>query len=140
MARKRRGDRVSLPWEQRRGRLRGALDRTRWQALLAVLAFAALAYGVTRYAQYRIRVRNTEVAIAQVKQAIDRFRADVGRCPSSNTELLHPPLSQKHYLDSMPDDGWGRPLSIRCPGHFDQEADVISAGPSGSLLKDDNIQ
>ena len=140
MARKRRGDRVSLPWEQRRGRLRGALDRTRWQALLAVLAFAALAYGVTRYAQHRIRVRNTEVAIAQVKQAIDRFRADVGRCPSSNTELLHPPLSQKHYLDSMPDDGWGRPLSIRCPGHFDQEADVISAGPSGSLLKDDNIQ
>lgn len=99
-----------------------------------------LTVGFTRNARHRVRVRDTQVAVAQVKQAIDRFRADVGRCPSSDTELLHPPLSQKHYLDSMPVDGWGRPLTIRCPGHFEEEADVISAGPSGSLLKDDNIQ
>jgi len=85
-------------------------------------------------------MRNTRVAIAQVKQAINRFRTDVGRCPSSNTELLHPPLSQKHYLDNLPTDGWERPLHIRCPGHFEDQADVISAGPSGSLLEDDNIQ
>jgi len=108
--------------------------------LLGLVLLILLTIGFARYAGYRIRVRDTQVAIAQVKQAIDRFRADVGRCPRSNTELLHPPLSQKHYLDSMPKDGWGRPLSIRCPGHFEEEADVISAGPSGSLLKDDNIQ
>jgi type II secretory pathway pseudopilin PulG len=140
MARRKRGERVSLPWERRRGRWRDILSKTRWQALLGLLVLAVAAIGLTRYTQHRIRVRNTEVAIAQVKQAIDRFRADVGRCPRSNTELLHPPLSQKHYLDSVPEDGWGRPLSIRCPGHFEEEADVISAGPSGSLLKDDNIQ
>jgi hypothetical protein len=29
---------------------------------------------------------------------------------------------------------------MRCPGYFEEEAEVISAGPSGSLLKDDNIQ
>ena len=96
--------------------------------------------GFIRYTQHRIRVRNTEVAIAQLKQAIDRFRADVGRCPSSNAELLHPPRAQKHYLDSMPKDGWGRLLAVRCPGYFGEEAEVISAGPSGSLLQDDNIQ
>ena len=101
--------------------------------IAAAIAFAG-------YAQRRVRIRNTSVAIGQVKLAIDRFRADVGRCPSSETELLHPPLAQKHYLDAMPTDGWGRPLHIRCPGHYDDEADVISAGPSGSLLKDDNIQ
>jgi type II secretory pathway pseudopilin PulG len=105
-----------------------------------MLLLIVVAASFTRYARHRVRVRDTRVAVAQVKQAIDQFRADVGRCPVSERELLHPPLSQKHYLDSMPKDGWGRPLTIRCPGDFDDDADVISAGPSGSLSKDDNIQ
>lgn len=140
MARRRQKTRVSLPWERRGGRLRGLLHNTRWQALLGLVAMVVFAIGFTRYARHRVQVRDTRVAIAQVKQAIDRFQADVGRCPGSKTELLHPPLSQKHYLDTMPKDGWGRSLSIRCPGYFAEEAEVISAGPSGSLLKDDNIQ
>lgn len=109
--------------------------------MLVGSAFAlVLLLGFARYAERRVRIRNTQVAIAQVKQAIDRFRADVGRCPRSNAELLHPPLSQKHYLDAIPTDGWGSPLMVQCPGHFEEEAAVISAGPSGSLLWDDNIQ
>jgi len=131
---------MSLPWERRGGRWRGIVKDTRWQALVGIALLVVLVIGFARYARYRIRVRDTQVAIAQVKQAIDRFRADVGRCPRSDTELLHPPLSQKRYLDSIPRDGWGRPLSIDCPGYFEEEAEVISAGPSGSLLKDDNIQ
>ena len=131
---------MSLPWERRGGRWRGIVKDTRWQALVGIALLVVLTIGFTRYARYRVRVRDTQVAIAQVKQAIDRFRADVGRCPRSDTELLHPPLSQKRYLDSIPRDGWGRPLSIDCPGYFEEEAEVISAGPSGSLLKDDNIQ
>jgi len=131
---------VSLPWERRGGRWRGLIHNTRWQALLGLAAMVILVMGFTRYARHRVQVRDTRVAIAQVRQAIDRFQADVGRCPGSNAELLHPPLSQKHYLDTMPKDGWGRSLSIRCPGYFQEEAEVISAGPSGSLLKDDNIQ
>jgi type II secretory pathway pseudopilin PulG len=138
--RPRQRERISLPWERRAGRWRSVLNNTRWQALLGLVVLVVLTIGFTRYARHRVQVRDTEVAIAQVKQAIDRFRADVGRCPNSDTELLHPPLSQKHYLDSIPKDGWGRPLSIRCPGYFEEEADVISAGPSGSLAKDDNIQ
>lgn len=140
MGRRRQRERVSLPWERRGGRWRSVLRNTRWQALLGLVLLVLLTIGFSRYARDRVRVRNTQVAIAQVKQAIDRFRAEVGRCPRSETELLHPPLSQKRYLDSMPKDGWGRPLSIRCPGYFEEEAEVISAGPSGSLLKDDNIQ
>lgn len=140
MTRRRNRERISLPWERRGGRWRSALSNTHWQAILGLLVTAAVLVGFTRHTRHRIRVRDTEVAVAQVKQAIDRFRADVGRCPTSNTELLHPPLSQKHYLDSIPLDGWGNPLSIRCPGYFEEEADVISAGPSGSFMKDDNIQ
>ncbi len=140
MARRRQKERISLPWERRGGRWRGALSNPRWQALLALAVLVVAGAGFIRYTRHQIRVRDTEVAIAQLKQAIDQFRADMGRCPSSNAELLHPPRSQKHYLDSMPKDGWGRSLTIRCPGYFEEEADVISAGPSGSLLKDDNIQ
>ena len=141
MARRRRQrERISLPWERRRGRLRGALGDTRWQAILTALVGVLLLLGFARHAERRVRVRDTRVAIAQVKQAIDRFRDDVGRCPSSSAELLQPPLAQKHYLDSLPPDGWNRPLHVKCPGYFGDEADVISAGPSGSLLKDDNIQ
>ena len=140
MARRQQKERISLPWEGRGGRWWGALSNPRWQALLGLFLILVGAAGFIRYTQHRIRVRNTEVAIAQLKQAIDRFRADLGRCPSSKTELLHPPRSQKHYLDSMPKDGWGRPFAIRCPGYFEEEAEVISAGPSGSLLQDDNIQ
>ncbi len=140
MARRKQRERVSLPWERRGGRWRSALRNTRWQALLGLVLFTAVVTGFTRYARHRVQVRDTRVAIAQVKQALARFRSDVGRCPTSDSELLHPPLSQKHYLHSMPKDGWGRPLSIRCPGHFEEEAEVISAGPSGSLAKDDNIQ
>lgn len=140
MARRVRRERVSLPWERRGGRWRGAFRNIRWQALLGGLLLLVLVVEFTRYTRHRVRVRDTDVAVAQVKQAIDRFRADVGRCPSTAAELLHPPLSQKHYLASMPTDGWGRPLTIRCPGLFEDEAEVISAGPSGSLMKDDNIQ
>ena len=140
MARRRYRERISLPWEGRGRRLQGPFDGARWTTWLGLFVLLAIFLASLRYGRHRIRVRDTRVAIAQVKQATSRFRADVGRCPKSDAELLHPPVSQKHYLDSMPLDGWGRPLLLRCPGYFQYEAEVISAGPSGSLLKDDNIQ
>lgn len=140
MARGRRKERVALPWERRGGPWRTAVSQTRWQALLGLLVVALLLFAFGRYVRHQVRVRNTEAAIARVKQAIDHFRTDVGRCPRSEAELLHPPLPHKHYLDAMPRDGWGQALAIRCPGFFEDDADVISAGPSGSLLEDDNIQ
>ena len=139
MARRRSKDRISLPWERRQTLLSGVFRNPRWRAILATLIAGAAAWSFFRYARHELRVRNTEVAIHQVERAIERFRTDMGRCPSSNEELLRPPRAQTHYLDQMPNDGWGRPLHVRCPGYYEDEADVTSAGPSGSLLKDDNI-
>lgn len=137
---RRRRERVSLPWEARES-VWGRLARAaRWRSLLVWSVLLLACVVLYRYAREEIRHRDTEVAIARVKQAIERFRLDIGRCPESVGELIRPPLSQKHYLQSTPKDGWGRPLSIRCPGYFGEEADVISAGPSGSLLIDDNVQ
>lgn len=138
MARKRRE--IALPWEQR-GRWLGRLvagSRIRAGLLaLGVLTVAGLLY---RSADHRSRVRETRVAIVSVRRAIDQFRADHGRCPRSTTELQHPPRTGTRYLRRTPKDGWGRELHVACPGQADpDDADVISAGPSGSFHEHDNI-
>ena len=70
---RRRGkkDRISLPWERRTGRWRGALQNTRWQAVLGIALSFILLVGFIRYTEGKIRARNTRVAIGQVEQAID---------------------------------------------------------------------
>jgi hypothetical protein len=138
--RTRRRREVLLPWERSHLRYAELLSSQRWKALLAaVLALGALV-AMWRVAEYRERVRVTETAIAEVHRAIAAFRADVGRCPRSTIELVHPPRSGSRYLGKIPDDGWGNTLFIRCPSREDPaRAEVVSAGPSGSFLVDDNI-
>ena len=81
------------------------------------------------------------LAITEARRAVSTFRAEVGRCPRSTTELVHPPRSRTRYLRRTPKDGWGRQLYVRCPAYDDPDgAEIVSAGPSGSLLKADNIQ
>jgi hypothetical protein len=114
---------------------------SRWRAALIALTLVLAVGTLARAAQERDRVRLTRVAIAQVHDAVARFRAEVGRCPRSMGELAHPPRGGSHYLRETPLDGWGRPLILRCPGLDDPDGeDVISAGPSGSLIVDDNMK
>ena len=139
-ARTKRRREVLLPWERSATRLAELVSSQRWKTLLfSALALGALA-ATWKVAQYRAKVRITQEAIADVHRAIAAFRADVERCPRSTVELVHPPRSGTRYLSKIPDDGWERPLYIRCPSRNDtNSADVISAGPSGSFLTDDNI-
>ena len=138
--RKRSGPSVLLPWE-RRGVWHGGLGtarRVRGALLLAALSgLSVWGYGV---ADHRAKVRTTRAGIAEVQRAVSAFRAEVGRCPRSSVELVHPPKAGAKYLDAIPSDGWGHELYVRCPGRRDPGgAEVISAGPSGSFLEDDNI-
>jgi hypothetical protein len=106
-----------------------------WAVLLA-----ACVVGVYGAAVRRERIRLTRAAIAEVKRAVAVFHAEVGRCPRSTVELVHPPRGSAQYLSALPDDGWGRPLYVRCPGgEGGNSALVVSAGPSGSFSVDDNI-
>ena len=138
---RRRGPSIALPWERRGAWIRELIAGRRWKMiLLATLAVAALLL-VARSADQRQRERETRAAISEIKRGIAAFRADLGRCPQSLHELLHPPRSGRRYLRHIPVDGWGRALWVRCPGRYDPDgADVVSAGPSGSYLEDDNLR
>lgn len=139
-ARRTRSD-VALPWESRGAWLRELLAGKRWKLLLL---FLLLIWGISRI--YAVgdrsrRVRQTYVAITETRRAVDRFQLEVGRCPRSLTELVHPPRTRSNYLREVPRDGWGRILRVRCPAQDDPDgADVISAGPSGSFTVDDNLR
>jgi len=141
VARRKRSRGIALPWEGRGSWLRQLLAGPRWKVLLLLALAGGLTLTFWDAAEERGRIRATHAAIAEVKRAIGQFRTDMGRCPHSTVELVHPPRSRSHYLRQMPPDGWGRSLYVRCPGHDDpDEADVISAGPSGDFFIDDNLQ
>lgn len=132
---------VSLPWEQRGQRLRALIAGARWRALFALALLAGVLWLFWSTADRRARERETRTAIADVRRAVAAFRAQVGRCPRTATELVHPPMARTRYLREMPKDGWGRELHFACPGHDDpDDVDVLSAGPSGSFFIDDNVQ
>lgn len=141
MARRRRfGRSITLPWERRGAWIRDLMRGRRWKVIAAAAVAALVLAWVGRSAEQRQRVRETRAAIAEVKRGMAAFRADLGRCPHNLYELLHPPRSGRRYLRRIPVDGWGQAFHVRCPGRYDPEgADVISAGPSGSFLEDDNI-
>lgn len=130
-----------LPWERRGTWLRELLAGRRWKVMLVVLVAAVALAAVASSADQRQRERETRAAIAEIKRGIAAFRADLGRCPQNLRELLHPPRSGRRYLRHIPVDGWGQAFWVRCPGRYDPNgADVVSAGPSGNFLTDDNLQ
>lgn len=141
VAKQRFGRGVALPWERRGAWVRELLAGRRWKVLVSLAVAALVLVFVASSADHRQRVHETRAAMAEIKRAISAFRADNGRCPHSIYELMHPPRSGTRYLRRPPVDGWGRAFWVRCPGRYDPDGvDVISAGPSGSFLVDDNVQ
>jgi hypothetical protein len=137
---KKTGRTVLLPWERRRAWFSQLRSGRRWRMVSALALLALVLITAWRVADHRSRVRATRASIAEVQRAVTAFRAEMGRCPRSKTELVHPPRSGARYLDEIPSDGWGRELLIRCPSAHDvNTAEVISAGPSGSFSSDDQV-
>jgi hypothetical protein len=129
-----------LPWERQGAWLSQLLSARRWRSLLGSLLLALLVVAALQVADRRSRLRATRASIAEVQRAVTAFRAEMGRCPRSTTELVHPPRVGARYLLEAPIDGWGRELYVRCPAPYDPSAaEVISAGPSGLFSENDNI-
>ncbi|MEO0324345.1 MAG: type II secretion system protein GspG [Myxococcota bacterium] len=136
---RRRSSSLRLPWEQRGG-LRSLLAGPRWKIALASAVLLVVALAFARNARARHQRDDTRRAVAEMRQALETFRSRVGRCPASANELVHPPRSRVRYLQEVPTDAWGRELHVECPSRTDpDEVAVLSLGPSGSLLVDDNI-
>lgn len=141
MARRPRTSSIALPWERQGSRLRELITGGRWRWAVAAIAAALALGGIFASVEEREKERRTREVIAETRRAIAQFREDMGRCPHSLRELVHPARAGARYLREEPIDGWGHPLWVRCPGRYDPDgADVVSAGPSGSFLVDDNIQ
>ena len=117
------------------------LERRRWRAAVLLLLLFGAAVVVARRADRRHRQYVTWSALWELRRAAQRFRLEVGRCPRSAGELLHPPAPVSLELRALPRDGWGRPLWFRCPSLlWPQDVDVVSAGPSGRWDLEDNLQ
>jgi len=135
-----RKSQVTLPWEPRTGLVRDLLSGRRVRLVPVVLGAALAVSFVGQHAIEQRDLSRTRDVIDDTHRAVARFRADMGRCPSTLRELVHPPRSGAHYLPNEPVDAWGRPLWVRCPGRYDPDGeDVVSAGPSGSFLSDTTV-
>lgn len=141
MGKSRQRTTLLLPWEHRSRWLQGSFTRSRVQSALIVAIVVAGLCVLYAVCMRHVRQRESRIAIDQVHRAIAAFRRDVHRCPNTTDELIHPPTPGRRYLQELPVDGWGNPLYVRCPGRFDSDQpEVLSAGPSGSFLTDDNVR
>lgn len=140
MAKRRKSSGLALPWESQGTWIRDLFFGHRARYLPWIALTLIVVYAVASRALHREQVLETRDTIARVHRGIAAFRVDFGRCPSSMRELVHPPRTGVRYLDEEPRDAWGRALWVRCPARYGPEGeDVVSAGPSGSFLDDDNV-
>jgi general secretion pathway protein G len=88
----------------------------------------------------------TKVAKAQIdslEKALDQYRLDVGRYPSTESglaALVTKPSTEAEakwqgpYLKkTLPNDPWERPYLYRAPGENAREYDLLSLGADGQL-------
>ena len=141
MTKRRESSTIALPWESRGMWLRELVTGPRVRLIPIAAVVVLLGWAGTALAIEEQAIDRTRQTIDDVHRAIDAFRLDYGRCPTTMRELVHPPRTGADYLEREPVDAWGNRLWVRCPGRYDAEgADVVSAGPSGNFLDADNVQ
>jgi hypothetical protein len=136
---RKRISRLPLPWERRNSPYRALFSGRRFLPIAILAGVGALLLGAYWVGGQRENVRATRATLAEVSEATEAFVRDLGRCPRNVNELVHPPRSGSDYLSEMPTDAWGRGLYVRCEGEHPPRIEVLSAGPSGSFLNDDNV-
>jgi hypothetical protein len=136
---RKRATHLPLPWEREDSVFRGLFSGRRVLPIASLLMLGGLLGGAYWLGGRQADVLATRATLSEVASATEAFMHDVGRCPRSLNELLHPPRSGATYLHELPTDAWGRGLYLRCEAGTVPEIEVLSAGPSGSFLDDDNV-
>jgi general secretion pathway protein G len=119
--------RVFFPWERKRGYL-GFVGRARARLIIGALAALTVVVVLHRREAYLASVRATRASIDLVDRSVYAYRADhSGACPRDLADLV-----SGGYARDVPQDAWGRPLRLTCPGHRDARGfEVSSDGPDG---------
>lgn len=88
----------------------------------------------------KARVKTTETALSATSNAIDMFKVDNGRYPSTQeglNALITPPQGAKTYSEGgyikggFPKDGWENELQYVAPGTEGRAYDLFSLGADG---------
>lgn len=126
---------------RRRARLRAAAGFTLLE-LLVVLVILGLLVGIVAPRFFgQVGKSEVKVATAQIRaleDALDQYRLDVGRYPTTeqglaalNTQPTGVTRWQGPYLKkAVPNDPWGNPYQYRSPGEHG-EVDLSSLGKDG---------
>jgi general secretion pathway protein G len=111
--------------------------------LLVVMVIIGLLAGFVA-PQYFGQVSKSErktarAQIVELEQALDHYRLDVGRYPSSEQGLAS--LNQRpaneakwdgpYLRKAVPPDPWGKPYQYRSPGQGGADFDLLSFGKDG---------
>jgi general secretion pathway protein G len=107
--------------------------------VMAIIALLAALVGPKLFP--KLGKGNQSAAKAQIEligQALDQFRLDVGRYPTTqeglNSLMVNPGIDnwEGAYLKkALPMDPWGKPYNYQCPGTHG-EYDLFSYGRDGS--------
>ena len=101
--------------------------------ILAVLAAVVVPKFTGRTQESKITA--TKAQISNVASSLDLFEHDNGRFPTTDEglrALVERPgdLPNWHsYMEQVPADSWGTPLTYRSPGANGKSYDIISFGP-----------
>lgn len=116
-----------FPWERRGGLFR-RLGLYRLRPLLLLSCLLGLLVLVVVREREAAGIRLTRALLLDVRQAVDAYLADhKGECPESFAAL-----TDYGTFKATPQDAWGQPLTLICPGSEPGEAyRLISAGPDG---------
>ena len=130
---------ISLPSQHPRGTVRG-FTLLELLVVLVVLGLLVSIVGPRYFNQLgKSEGKAAQAQIASIAKALDMYRIDMGRYPSTEQGLAalsaapaNEPRWHGPYLQKVvPNDPWGRPYTYKSPGDTG-EFDLLSLGKDGA--------
>ncbi|MDO8518935.1 MAG: type II secretion system major pseudopilin GspG [Deltaproteobacteria bacterium] len=125
--------------------------------LIEIMVVVAIIAGITGLIavnvvgrQEKASIQLTKTQISNVLSALDQFKLDNHRYPSTEQGLeglVEKPGSgdfsnypEDGYMKKAPKDAWGKEFSYASPGSHGNKVEVWSAGPDGVEENEDDIR
>lgn len=101
-------------------------------------------------ARDKASIKNTNTQIANIMSALDQYKLDNHRYPSTDQgldALVEKPSSGKipedypedGYMKKLPKDAWNTPFNYASPGTHGEKVEVWSSGPDEEEGTDDDV-